>query len=502
MAAFRVALGVVLLADLALRARWLGAFYTDAGVLPRAALRARRPGYHALSIHALSGEAWVQALLFAVAAAFALALLAGYRTRPATVASFVLLVSLQARNPFVLNSGDVLLRHLLLWGAFLPLGRRWSVDASGGDPGKATGPERVAGVASAGLLCQVVLVYAVNAALKLRGDGWVAGRAVRYAFSLDAFTVLLGNYLADYPALLVAFDRLWLGLLVCSPLLILLTGWGRAALAAAFAAMHAGIALTIGVGVFPAVSVTALLPFVPGRAWDAAERSAVGRALSRRTGTGRAMRSVRRATRSRRSGRESNTGASGIVRRIVRQKPTIAVVPMPGTPGIDRAGRAARRLAPAVAAVLLFAMLAWNAATVGLVPVPGGVQSVADPADRRWDMFAPYPPRADGWYVVPGRLESGRQIDAFQRGPLAWDRPPDPARTYPTARWRKYLGNVRRADDDGLRRAFAAYLCRRWNADHSDDLVGLAVYYVEQPTRLDGREPIRRSRHLQYDCPG
>jgi len=43
LAAFRVALGVVLLVDLALRARNLTAFYTDAGVLPDRCSRSRPP---------------------------------------------------------------------------------------------------------------------------------------------------------------------------------------------------------------------------------------------------------------------------------------------------------------------------------------------------------------------------------------------------------------------------------------------------------------------------
>jgi len=115
LAAFRIGLGALVIADLLLRSRSLTAFYTDYGVLPRRAFFSDYSGNY--SLHALSGEPWAVGLLFALAGAFALALVVGYRTRLVTLVSWVLLVSLHARNPMVLNSGDTLLRMLLFWSA-------------------------------------------------------------------------------------------------------------------------------------------------------------------------------------------------------------------------------------------------------------------------------------------------------------------------------------------------------------------------------------------------
>ena len=128
LAALRVGLGLLLLADLLGRSRDLRAFYTDAGVLPRST-RAAVVSDWFLSVHALSGDLWWQVLLFLVAGVAAIALTVGYRTRVATAVSWVLLVSLHNRMPVVLNGGDVLLRMVLLWAIFLPLGERWAVDA-------------------------------------------------------------------------------------------------------------------------------------------------------------------------------------------------------------------------------------------------------------------------------------------------------------------------------------------------------------------------------------
>ncbi|WP_198662195.1 HTTM domain-containing protein, partial [Halorussus litoreus] len=275
LAALRISLGLLLLADLALRSRHLVAFYTDAGVLPRALLREQFPAFATVSLHAMSGSAWAQVGLFVVAGAAALALLAGYRTTLATAVSFALVVSLHARNPIVLNAGDSVLRRLLFWSVFLPLGGRWSVDALRERAGSARSRSaRVASIASAALLVQVVLVYATNALFKLRGENWLSGEAARYALGLDSLTILLGDVLGQFPAMLGALDLFWIALLATSPLLLALTGWPRAVFAGLFVGMHLGMAFSLRLGVFPFVSTAGLLVFLPPRFWDAAERGA------------------------------------------------------------------------------------------------------------------------------------------------------------------------------------------------------------------------------------
>ena len=466
LAALRIALGLLLLADLFLRSRDLVALYTSEGVLPRSVLTEAFPTFSKLTFHTATGGAWVQVLLFSLAGLVALALLAGYRTRLATLVSLVLLVSLQARNPMVLNAGDSVLRRLLFWSLLLPLGERWSVDALHGD-----GPRRrVSGVASAALLLQVVLIYAVNGLLKLRGDLWIQGRAIEYVFGLDQLTILLGDALAEYPLLLAAFDYLWMAMVLGSVLLVLLTGRARAAFAALFMAMHFGMFLTMRLGPFPLISIAALLPFLPPEIWDRVERR-VSAPLGGRVETAR------------------------LRRRIDRVRPNVPVELPP------RVSRGARRLAPALASLFLAFVLVWNAASLGVVAVPDAVGSAVDPGERRWDMFAPEPRGDDGWYVVPGRTESGRTVDAFHGGRADWRRPPDLADAFPSHRWLVYLLNVRDADDE-VRDRFGAYLCERWNADHGDDLRNLTVYSIEEPTRLDGPETTRRTVVTRRSCSG
>lgn len=488
LAALRIALGLLVLVDLVFRSFDLVAFYTDAGVLPRSLLREQYPAFASLSLHAVSGAVWTQAVLFAAAALVAVALLVGYRTRLATAVSCVLLVSLHLRNPLVLNGGDAVLRRLLFWGVFLPLGERWSLDAHLGRSGDArrgwaVAPRgrpgsRVATIASAALLIQVVLVYATNAVYKLRGDLWLRGDAVRYVFGLDQLTVGLGNVLADYPGLLVFADRVWLGLLVSSVFLLVLTGRARLLLASAFVAMHLGMAATMRLGLFPLISIAALLPFVPRSVWDRveAELAPIGRRLGLASLVG-----------------GPRAGVSGS---------NSATSPLPGADRPTAAGRLRRLVGPNVVVVPLAFVLVWNAAAVDVVDLPADERVPLDPEEHRWDMFAPFPPTADWWFVTPGRLESGDRIDAFHRTAVSWDRPPDVADAYPSHRWYLYLFDLPSSEYEALRSHFAQYLCRRWNEGHDDDLVAVTVAYVEEPTRLDGPESTRRVALLEHRCSG
>ncbi|GAA0726688.1 hypothetical protein J2744_001191 [Halorubrum trapanicum] len=437
LAAFRIALGVVLLADLALRARNLTAFYTDAGVLPRSTLADAYPLGARLSLHAVSGDAWVVGALFLLAAVAAAALALGYRTRVAAAVSFVLLASLQARNPFVLNGGDTLLLYLLGAGLLCPLGARWSVDAvrhrgvePAGSPSEG-GPDRVAGPASALLLCLVVVVYVSNAVEKLRGTAWPAGEAVERVFRLTYLHGPLGGLVPEWSPLLSAATYGWLALLVASPLLIAAAGRVRAALAGTLLAAHLSMAFALQIGVFSAISATALLPFFPPFVWDRVERAvapAAGRL--RRTAVGR-FAPAESAT--------SPIGAGPI--RAVRRWGAAAV--------------------PVVAAGLLVALVAWNGMALGFVETPEAVASVSDPTEGGWDMFAPNPPSTDALVLATATTADGDRIDALYGDRVARDRPPSDARAYPTARWRKLLTLL--ADDPDPDRVdpLLAHLCER-----------------------------------------
>lgn len=270
LALFRVALAVILLLDLGSRARYLTAHYTDAGVVPRGALYAFLLQPTQWSFHVLSGSAAWQILLFLLAGVFALALLFGYRTRWAVAFCWAFAASLQYRNPMVNNSGDMLLRVLLFWSMFLPLGAAWSIDAAVDDR-ETPRPRRVCNFATFALLMQVCIVYWFTAALKSHPIWRSDHSAVYYALSIEQFVTPLGKLLYPYPALMTALTIFTLYLEIIGPALAFLpvaTGPVRLLVILAFFALHAGFGLSMRLGFFPWISAASWLPFLPTGFWD------------------------------------------------------------------------------------------------------------------------------------------------------------------------------------------------------------------------------------------
>src|SRR5277367_2258492 len=139
LAVMRVGMALILLFDLFLQSFDIQAFYTDAGFLPRSSALPSR-GEFIVPFHFASGTAGVEAILFVVAAIFAVMLLIGYKTRAATFLSWLMLISLQDRNPLLFFGGDSELAQMVFWSMFLPLNVHWSVDAAMNDELAVTPP--------------------------------------------------------------------------------------------------------------------------------------------------------------------------------------------------------------------------------------------------------------------------------------------------------------------------------------------------------------------------
>jgi predicted DCC family thiol-disulfide oxidoreductase YuxK len=266
LALFRAALAIMLLGDLWMRAQDLRAFYTDFGTLPRAALLGEFAHPWLISIHTMAGTWQVQALLFLAAGVFALMMLFGWRTRFATVMSWILLTSLHNRNPLILQGGDTLLRMILFWAMFMPLGLVRSVDPALDPESEPKRPQRIISAATIALLVQIACVY-WSAYLYKTGPEWrTEGNAVWYALNLEQMATPLGHWLLNFPKLLHFLTFFTLTVEAAAPFFLLIpffSGPVRAVGVLFLAGLHLGFASCIYLGHFPfvaAVMLTALLP--------------------------------------------------------------------------------------------------------------------------------------------------------------------------------------------------------------------------------------------------
>lgn len=265
LALFRLGLATMLLLDWIDRLPDLRVLYSDSGILPRSIIS----GMHPVSLHMLHGSVWFQVVLAGIACVFALLLFVGYRTVFVTLVSWLLLISVHTRMPAVMQGGDQLMRMLLFWSIFLPLGACYSLDAA--RPGARPPSARVLSLASVAYILQLCQVYWYAAGWKWMAPWREEGTAIYLALHVDYFPTRLGLWLREQPALcrLLTHYTIWLETL--GPMLLLLPfhiGLQRMVSIIAFITFHAGLALTMELGHFPFVCMVAWLPILPASFWD------------------------------------------------------------------------------------------------------------------------------------------------------------------------------------------------------------------------------------------
>ena len=115
---------------------------------------------------------------------------------------------------------------------------------------------------------------------------------------------------------------------------------------------------------------------------------------------------------------------------------------------------------------------------------PAEVPAAELQGPRSWVMFAD-PHRSNVWFVAPGMLEDGREVDALHGGAVAWDAPPRPS----SLRWLEYFEELQRLRTVELLPPLAQYLCERWNGASDVRLLGVELHRVERPIALAGPDP-------------
>lgn len=209
-----------------------------------------------------------------LAAAVALAL--GWRTRVASVVVAVLLLVVQRRDPWVLNSGDLLLRELAFFVMLMPAGETWSLDA------RRRGVERLRAPWALRLVqLQISGLYLFSVWAKVRGHSWNDGTAVGMALQLEDLqrfavppgvaTSLLVSTLLTYSSLAVEAALavgLWLPRL-------------RYVVMAAGIGLHLGIEASLLIGWFSLAVVSSYVAFVPAEHLRAARAAVAARASAR-----------------------------------------------------------------------------------------------------------------------------------------------------------------------------------------------------------------------------
>lgn len=449
LALLRICFGIWLLQDLAIRATDLVAHYTDAGAQPGHLVTrlAWDPAF--FSLHLMQTSWQGQSLIFLVTAFAYASLLVGYRTRLAGWASWFLLVSMQNRNPVILDGGDLYLRCLLFWLLFCPLGGRWSVDAARRPPSE-NEPDQVMHLGALAYCIQLTIIYSQAFFLKSSQEWRVQGTAVQYALHLEQIASPPAQWLLQHPDWMRALNFAVLYFEGLVPILIWIHPLTRLLAVLGLTGLHLGLGAFMHLGVFVLVAATASWGLIPTFVWSHLKWS----------------------------GPSWRWPLPGFEAR-----PT----PPPGF---------------AANVLLLFLLLRvghcnyyWSR-TWQILPRSPDLRLLR--LDQQWNMFAPRPVAEDGYYVVAVETQEGDWLNGWIVGPpeLSWDKPARVASQYPNARWRKLMMNLYQDQHKAWRKGVMTYLFSLQSKARA-----LRLYFVEERTLPDGSEAPLVVRELGYYCP-
>ncbi len=478
---FRILIGVIILIDITVRAGSLVAHYTDSGIVSREALRSfgELPLY--LSFNMLSGGAPLQIFLFITTAIAALALLFGYRTRIASVLCWALMLSLHVRNPFINNLGDWLLVDLLFFCMFIPLGARFSLGAMHMRE-KEDLPQNVLSIATLAIILQMCFLYYFSTYHKIMPDWHSDGTALAFALNLDRLTQPLGNIMRLWPPeLLKALTLFVFYLEKWGPILFFLpffTGPIRTLIAGCFIAFHAVLAVSVEIGVFPYICISAWILILPGWTFD---RLA---SLKNRIHLDKLTEFI--------SVQWHNILA--FFHQFDKRKRPVSNRVLPNF------------LETALSVFGLWFILSSAFLFTGRMDMGyydmlyQYVEPIGNSLNfqQRWDMFSPRVPRQDGWFVMAGHKQNGDFVNVFTGQPVTWERPELISATYRNQRWRKNMEWVIKKWDPHAR-LLAEYYWSDWNCSHpaDDQLTRLDIVFMSELT-LETLEPAPIERKVLY----
>jgi hypothetical protein len=393
----------------------------------------------------------------------------GWRTRIATIVAWIVITSLNYDAPPATSGGDILLGLLLFWSMFLPLGRRWSLDARRLPPPPAT---LFASVATAGVLLQMAMMYFFTGIAKLTPP-WLDGSALELVFSNARITRPLGSLLAG--AVVIPRALTWLTLVSELGLpLLMFSPWKttafRSVALVVFMGMHLCIELTVNVLIFSLVSLAGLICFIPPLWWTSFPLNRLAAQCDRLYPAPEEPGSAPRSTRWAMPG----SAKSPVLRRIGQ---ALLVVPI--------AYCLAENLSSNFAAPQTRAELQWCDRLGELLTL-----------GQTWNMF--FDPRNLYFDVaLVGTKSDGTCVDLLRPGVTVVDPklcPAQPAQ-YPSARMKAFLIYLVYDAYGAFRRSYVEQAFRHWNANAApqDKLVNLYLVYYPVP-------PYENASEMRY-CP-
>ncbi len=433
---FRIALGLIIVLDLAIRATDLTAFYTEDGILPFGTLSSNFNSHFHIPVYELNDSFSFVLFLFIVQFLAALLLILGRWVKISQVVLLLFYISLDLRNPFIAQGGDDLLRVLIFWSLFLPMDQFYCFKK------KNNFQIKYLGFPAFAFLLQIVFVYFFSALLKSSSEWHSDATALYYAFSIDQIQLKPAKYLLQFPDLLQSFTHLAYYIELLIPLLFIVPFKNNTMRMLAISILlifHLFITATLFVGLFSIISCIAFIPFISTKWMDKFDS-------------------------------------------IFNNPYTFKNEPIQ-----------ANFSSTILALIFLFFVLGINHKNLSQKKI-GLHREIVNSSyffgiNQNWGMFAPDVYKDDGWYVYEAITNEEDTIDIFRQGePVSFKKPANVLLEIKNDRWRKFAEQLTQSNNSWIQQYFCDYLFENWNANNPTiQIKSLRLIYMLEKTPAFGK---------------
>lgn len=470
----RIGIAVLIIVDLSIRIGDLRAFYTEEGIVPLSFLFNGHFSNNYFSFHNISSGYIFQIVLFLIFYILAFLLLVGYQTKCVTLCVFIMLTSLNHRNPYILQGGDYYLQLALFWAIFLPWNSHYSLDSKLFLSNKIK-PKVVSSTASWGLILLIFSLYFFSALEKTSPEWRTEGTALYYALSVDQLLLPLGKLIYPYPNFLKLLTHFTFYLELLGPIFLLVpifTNRIRLIFVLVFFGLHLGIGITLFVGLFWAICMVVLIGLLPPFVMDKLDKYffAIGKAF--RIDSGNWMNLFKKF---------------GIIKYIGSTN-----------------NRVFKLVKNYFLMFCLMISIYWNYGNNYQVPVH--LTSTLRPfaevlgLEQHWGMFAPAVFKDDGWFIYEGTTNDSMTIDCSTRKTVNYVKPKYVVSQFKNDRWRKYTEYFIQVSNIPMRNYYCQYYLNKFNSDNKESkLKYLEIIYMKEvsaPNYL----PVKATREVLCNC--
>jgi Vitamin K-dependent gamma-carboxylase len=485
----RMGLGVIILWDVLERYRDVPFFYDDNSCCPRHLLLSGgdpRLKPSDFSIYFSVGSTTsVRILLLLFGGLSSIALMLGYYTQTAAFLCWIHWRSIESRNGVIHQAGDLLLRLILWWAIFLPIGSCWSLDSFlGYKPFLPLSP-----IASFGLIHQISCVYFFTAMFKTDKSwkiSWLGNRTKEtepsaihlvlsnYNFSRDPFAsylLRLSSQMRHKWDLTRILTRIsfWIEFAVLPLLLGVFPGFPTRLMAVTtLIGFHSGIALTMRIGAFPAACITSWIFLTPSCFWDSLSIPIPPFAVGNEE-----LGSVLRTS------DVMNYIANYclitpimLISILFALRSNLSRLPIKTPDGSNTNTSSKGRYNFKYFLNFFLEEGLWCKLTVIQQSTELELCRVMG-QQQQWFMFDK-PARKDRWFISIGHCDDGTLVDLFASvygrkifHPITTSPPPPWTMTYRSHRWRKFFSRLLESRHHQLRKQYAEFICNQWNKTFS-----------------------------------